>query len=112
LPENRNDPAGNWVGSGNHKAGSLLVSSVPAGPAIALEARRGESALTFEDRQAAITVAFDAGRHYQAGLDVEDRARALLNTWASESRNMATHYAAKVGPHWLALITECSEVDD
>jgi hypothetical protein len=40
LPENRNDPAGNWVGSGNHKAGSLLVSSIPAGPDIAQEARR------------------------------------------------------------------------
>jgi hypothetical protein len=85
---------------------------VSAGPDIALEARRGESALTFEDRQAAITVAFDAGRHYQAGLDVEDRAQALLHTWALESRDMATHYAAKVGPHWLALITECGELDD
>jgi hypothetical protein len=40
LPENTNDAAGNGVESQNVKAGSLLVSSVPAGPDIALEARR------------------------------------------------------------------------
>jgi hypothetical protein len=40
LPENRNDPAGNGVGSQNSKAGSLLVSTVPAGSVTALEARR------------------------------------------------------------------------
>ena len=71
-----------------------------------------ESALTFEDRQAAIAASFEAGMHYQAGLDVEDRARALLATWANESRDMATHYAAKVGPAWSAMIQECSQVDD
>jgi hypothetical protein len=63
-----------------------------------------ESALTFEDRQAAIAVAFESGMHYQAGLDVEDRARALLHTWATESRDMAMEYASRVGPNWAAMV--------
>lgn len=112
MPENRNDPAGNWVGSGNHKAGSLLVSSVPAGPDIAQEARRAESDLTFEDRHSAWLAGFEAGMNHRFGLEVEDRARGLLNTWALESRNMARQYAARVGPAWSALILECSQVDD
>ena len=74
---------------------------------IAQEARRGESALTFEDRQQAIAVAFEAGRHYQTGLDVEVRARAMLVEWSNESRNMAMEYASKVGPGWLAVISDC-----
>lgn len=109
LPDNRNSAAGNGAESKNFKAGSLLVSSVPAGSDIALEARRGESVLTSEDRQQAIAVAFEAGMHYQAGLDCEDRARAMLVEWSNESRDIATEYASKVGPHWLALISECGE---
>ena len=111
-PDKTKATAGNGGESQDIKVSDLVLSSLPDGADIPQDARRAESALTFEDRQAAITVAFDAGRHYQAGLDVEDRARALLVEWSRESRSMATHYAAKVGPHWLALITECSEVDD
>jgi hypothetical protein len=111
LPDNRNATAGNCGESQDIKASDLLLLSLPQAD-IPQDARRAESALTFEDRQAAITVAFDAGRHYQAGLDVEDRARALLVEWSRESRSMATEYAAKVGPHWAALIAECGESDD
>ena len=68
-----------------------------------------ESALTFEDRQAAIAVAFEAGTHYQAGLDVEDRSRALLHAWATESRDMAKQYARAKGPAWAALIAESGD---
>ena len=106
MPENRNDPAGNWVGSGNHKAGSLLVSSVPAGPDIAHEARRAESDLTFEDRHAAYLVGFGDGMNHRLRLDAEDRARALLIEWSRESRDMATEYAARVGPSWAAFFGE------
>ena len=63
--------------------------------------------LSLEDRHAAYCAGYDDGMHYQAGLDVEDRARAMLVEWSNESRNMATHYAAKVGPHWLELISDC-----
>ena len=107
-PDKTKATAGNGGESQNFKASDLLLLSLPQAD-IPQDARRAESALTFEDRQAAITVAFDAGRHYQAGLDVEDRARALLVEWSRESRSMATHYAAKVGPHWAALIAECGE---
>jgi len=82
------------------------VHEVPAkGPTDSL----AESDLTSEDRQAAVAVGFEAGMHYQAGLDVEDRARALLIEWSRESRNMATRYAARVGPAWSALIAECGD---
>ena len=40
LPENRNATAGNCGESQNFKAGSLSLMSLPAGPDIALEARR------------------------------------------------------------------------
>jgi hypothetical protein len=101
LPENRNDPAGNGVGSQNVKAGSLLVSSLSDG-----------TDFTSEDRHAAYCCGYADGMHHRLGLEVEDRARALLLAWSRESRNMATEYASKVGPNWLALISECGEVDD
>jgi len=65
-----------------------------------------ESALTFEDRQAAYLVGFGDGMNHQAGLEVEDRARALLHTWANESRDMAAEYASRVGPSWAAFFGE------
>jgi hypothetical protein len=91
---------------------SRLTEAAPEIPAKGSTDSLAVSALTFADRQAAIAVAFEAGMHYQAGLDVEDRARALLHSWATESRNMATKYAARVGPAWSAMIQECSQVDD
>jgi len=71
-----------------------------------------ESALTFEDRHAAYLVGFGDGMNHRLRLDAEDRARALLATWANESRDMATRYAARVGPAWSALIAECGGLDD
>ncbi len=68
--------------------------------------------LSLDDRIAAFEAGRQQGKAERVEVEVEDRARALLQTWALESRDMATHYAAKVGPHWLALITECGELDD
>jgi len=85
---------------------------VTAGTDFPQDARRDESALTFEDREAARAAGYEAGMNHKFGIEVEHRARALLHSWATESQNMATHYAAKVGPSWLALIAECNEVDD
>jgi len=64
---------------------------------------------TQEDRLAAFVAGYEQGKSERVDFEIDDRARALLHTWADESRNMATHYAAKVGPHWLALISECGE---
>ncbi|HZL05900.1 MAG TPA: hypothetical protein VFE45_10875 [Coriobacteriia bacterium] len=68
--------------------------------------------MTFEDREAARAAGYEAGMNHKFGIEVKDCARALLHTWATESREMATEYAAKVGPHWMALITDCGELDD
>ena len=76
------------------------------------EPRRDESALTLEDREAARAAGYEAGMNHKFGIEVERCARALLHTWATESREMAKEYAAVVGPGWLALITECGELDD
>ena len=100
-PDKTKATAGNGGESQNFKASDLLLSSLPDG-----------TDFTSEDRHAAYCCGYADGMHHRLGLEVEDRARALLLAWSRESRNMATHYAAKVGPHWLALITECSEVDD
>lgn len=62
-----------------------------------------------DERHNAFVAGYEQGKAERVEVEVEDRARALLATWADESRNMATHYAAKVGPHWAALIAECGE---
>jgi len=85
---------------------------VTAGTDFPQDARRDESALTFEDREAARAAGYEAGMNHKFGIEVERCARALLHTWATESREMAKEYAAVVGPGWLALITECGELDD
>ena len=59
---------------------------------------------TAEDRHAAYCAGFDDGMHHQAGLDVEDRARALLIKWADESRDLAKQYARVKGPAWAAML--------
>jgi len=64
---------------------------------------------TAEDRHAAFVAGYETGKMERFTAEIEDRARALLATWANESRNMATHYAARVGPGWAALIAECGE---
>jgi len=109
VPENRNNPAGNWVGSGNHKAGSLLVSSVPAGPDIALEARRSESDLTFEDRHSAWLAGFDLGCAQRVEVEIEDQVQARLHTRTLEALGMAKRYAAAKGPAWSAMVLEAGE---
>ena len=61
---------------------------------------------TAEDRHAAYCAGYDDGMHHRFGLEIEDRARALLATWSNESRDMATEYASRVGPSWAAFFGE------
>jgi len=68
--------------------------------------------LTDEDREAAFQAGRQQGKAERFEAEIEDRARALLHSWATESRNMARQYAAKVGPAWSALIAECGGRDD
>ena len=67
---------------------------------------------TAEDRHAAFVAGYEQGKAERIEIEIEDRARALLATWATEFRSMATEYAARVGPAWSALILECSQIDD
>jgi hypothetical protein len=83
---------------------SRLTEAAPEIPTKGSTDSISESALTSEDRQAAYLVGFGDGMHHQAGLDVDDRARALLNIWATESRDMATEYAMVKGPNWAAMV--------
>lgn len=101
LPENTKATAGNGGESQNFKADGLLLSSLNPG-----------SDLTQEDRHAAYCVGYADGMHHKFGLDIEDRARALLIEWSRESRDMATEYARAKGPAWSALIAECGDLDE
>jgi hypothetical protein len=67
---------------------------------------------TAEDRHAAFVAGYEQGKAERIEDEIEDRARALLHSWATESRNMATRYASRVGPAWSALIAECGGRDD
>ena len=94
-----------------------LVRSLRDAPDIGAQLGRMEVtldhvSLSLEDRQAAIAVSFEAGMHYQAGRDIEDRARALLIEWSRESRDMAAKYAAVKGPAWASLIEWAGSTDD
>jgi len=101
LPDNRNATAGNGGGSENIKADGLSLSSLSPG-----------TDFTAEDRHAAFVAGYETGKAERVEVEVEDRARALLHTWATESQTMATKYAARVGPAWSALILECSQIND
>jgi len=47
--------------------------------------------------------------HHRLGLEVEDRARALLIEWSNESRDLSMKLASKVGPAWAALVADSGE---
>jgi hypothetical protein len=72
----------------------------------------GESALTFEDREAARAAGYEAGMHHKFGLDVEDYARALLHQDACRMLGFARRLAAAKGPAWQAMVTWSGEADD
>jgi len=87
------------------------VSSLPAGPDIALEARRSESDLTFEDRHSAWLAGFDLGYAQRVEADIEERARELLHAQALEALGMARRLARVKGPAWAAMVAG-GESDD
>jgi len=60
--------------------------------------------LSLDDRIAAFEAGRQQGKAERVEVEVEDRARALLATWANESRDMAMRYASRVGPHWAAMV--------
>jgi hypothetical protein len=65
--------------------------------------------MTAEDRLAAFVAGYEQGLAERVTAEVEDRARALLHTWADESRDMAKQYAAAKGPAWAAIFAGCGE---
>jgi hypothetical protein len=93
LPDKTKATAGNGGESQNFKADGLLLSSLNPG-----------AEFTAEDRHAAYCCGYADGMHHRLGLEVEDRARALLLAWSNESRDMSTEYASRVGPNWAAMV--------
>ena len=65
--------------------------------------------MTCPDCHPAYVAGLEQGRAERITAETEDRARALLGTWANESRDMATEYASKVGPNWAALVLESGD---
>ena len=76
------------------------------------EARRDESALTFEDREAAKAVGYFEGMNHRFGLEVVDCARALLHQDARKMSGFARRLAAAKGPAWEAMIVWSGKADD
>jgi hypothetical protein len=68
--------------------------------------------MTCPDCHPAYVAGLEQGRAERITAEIPDRARAMLVEWSRESRDMATEYAAKVGPNWAALIAECGESDE
>lgn len=76
------------------------------------EAHRTESALTFEDREAAEAAGYFRGMNHRFGPEVEDFARALLHRNACEALGFARRRAGAKGPAWAAMIVWSGEADD
>lgn len=60
--------------------------------------------MSCENCHAAFVAGYETGLAERVTAETEDLARALLHTWATESRGMATEYASRVGPNWTALV--------
>jgi hypothetical protein len=73
---------------------------------------RAESALTFEDREAAKAVGYFEGMNHRFGLEVEEYARALLRQDAHKMSGFARRLAAVKGPAWEEMIVRSGEADD
>lgn len=110
-PTRKNPPsATNAERAEDISAGSL--KSIPMVPQLAgspPEARRTESALTFEDRHAAEAAGYNRGMNHRFGPEIEDRARALLHRNACEALGLARRLAAAKGPAWEAMIVWSGE---
>jgi len=65
--------------------------------------------MTCPDCHPAYVAGLEQGLAERITAEIPDRARAMLVEWSRESRDMATQYAAKVGPAWSALIAECGD---
>ena len=107
MSANETRPTG--AGSGLIAASKTIVPQPTDSPQ---EARRAESALTFEDREAARAAGYEAGMHHKFGIEVEDFARALLHQDARKMSAFARRLAAVKGPAWEALIVWSGASDD
>ena len=81
------------------------TNAEPAESNLAGGLKLASHSISAEDRHAAFCAGLEQGRSERVVLAIEDRARALLATWATESRDMATEYASRVGPNWAAMVT-------
>jgi hypothetical protein len=68
--------------------------------------------LSLEDRHAAWLAGVEHGRAERIDFEIEDKIQARIHDRVRESLGLARKYAAAKGPSWLALMTECGELDD
>ena len=67
---------------------------------------------TAEDRHAAYCAGYDDGMHHRFGLEIEDRARALLHEQARVMLGFARRLAAAKGPAWGEMIVWSGAADE
>jgi ABC-type antimicrobial peptide transport system ATPase subunit len=101
LPENTNATAGNGGESQSYKAAGLASIIQPT-----------SDSLRFEDRHAAWLAGVEHGRAERIDFEIEDQIQIRIHDRVRASLGLAKQYAAAKGPSWLALISECGEVDD
>lgn len=82
--------------------------AVHEAPTKKLSTSLAESALTFEDREAARLAGVDQGRAERVELEAENRALELLHDFACESLNLARR-SARHGPAFSQLVRESGE---
>gem|GEM_PF-1622281 len=107
-PDKTKATAGNGGESQNIKADGLAFSMVQPPTDIALEARRAESDLTFEDRHSAWLAGFDLGCAQRVEVEVEDQVQARLHAFELEALGMARRSAVH-GPAFSAMVRESGE---
>ena len=73
------------------------------------EARRAETALTFEDRHAAFVAGYESGLSERIDIEIEDQIQIRIHDRVRASLGLVKQYAAAKGPAWAAMIAECGE---
>jgi hypothetical protein len=73
------------------------------------EARRAETALTFDDRLAAFEAGRWLGQNERVEIEIDDRVIARLHAQALEALGMSRRLAEAKGPNWAAMVAESGE---
>ena len=68
--------------------------------------------MTCEDCHPAFVAGYETGKSERVDFEIEDQVQARIHGRVREMLGLARKYAAAKGPSWLALITECGELDD